>query len=1081
MVDIARLAIDVDDAGTLSTAVQDLGKLTQSAAATEQAVMELQGSSKALSTEVAATGVRARDASGRFVKMGTDAAEAGRKVRGAGDDAAVAAGRFARLGDATEQVGTRMGGTGLDARVLAMQLSQVGQQGMVTGNYLQAMAVQLPDIGLAFGAMGAAAGLAGAIILPMAANMLGLAGDSKEAEDAIDDLTGALQGYQDYANTARASTISLREEFGENAEAARRYAEMLANITLSGGLNDFRTNGTYAQQFRPLQEAFQELRAMERQLETTMANMGTNDPAVADPFGNLRRSIATQRQEVNELGKAWGMLPDEIDRFIRAQDRLLNARSVEQIEEASSAILEIWDQMGDRALVAPGAVTQAIAGIHGIWQEAARVIKLAGDESADTGAEIADGVGTGADVAQQSLGELLQALNHAHNRRMEAAAEGRDADVESWQSVEDATRAAIEQQLSGTAAARESLEEMKGTLEAIIKAAEEDMGNVQLNLAAEAARDLLTEVNGALENVTELNAADLSKLTGAFSGVLDIARQFLESIGLISEGMNSFQTPNFSALEGTPSGEYNKDLAQAIAFYAEKYRVTPEELAAVISYETAGTFSPTIPGPASHGGIGLYQAGPNERATYRYDPYSGNAFEQMASLDRYLRDRGFLPGMGIGQLYSTINAGQPGRMGAVDVNGDPNNRTVAAKVEEILSGGHARAGEAFWAAYGATVAQRDYANNALITRAGLAIDRGEAAMPSPPGAPPVRPMDLGVPEIVAPGRPQVRPFELAEDHAEGLREMSEAARELLAATDPLIDKELRLAEASRQLDEAVRAGAIAPEERTRILNELSAAIDEDMAGEIEQVEGALNGLLGQMDEGADIAAKFAEAQRIVGDALEAGVIKTTEEADAILERFRVHLIMSSDSMQENLQTAEDAIKDRNQAFEDSFDSLGNAMARILVYGEDWREQFSQLLLSAASDLISSGFSSLFQSGFSMAFPSMNVPMGSSAIPYGISSFAGGGHTGYGTRSGGLDGQGGFLALLHPQEEVADEYAKNGSGGQKENVYYINVTATGNKEVRDMVREGISMAFSANRMKEPDRLSFYSSSKNARDR
>jgi hypothetical protein len=35
------------------------------------------------------------------------------------------------------------------------------------------------------------------------------------------------------------------------------------------------------------------------------------------------------------------------------------------------------------------------------------------------------------------------------------------------------------------------------------------------------------------------------------------------------------------------------------------------------------------------------------------------------------------------------------------------------------------------------------------------------------------------------------------------------------------------------------------------------------------------------------------------------------------------------------------------------------------------------------------------------------------------SFAGGGYTGHGPRSGGLDGQGGFMAVLHPQEQVID--------------------------------------------------------------
>lgn len=39
---------------------------------------------------------------------------------------------------------------------------------------------------------------------------------------------------------------------------------------------------------------------------------------------------------------------------------------------------------------------------------------------------------------------------------------------------------------------------------------------------------------------------------------------------------------------------------------------------------------------------------------------------------------------------------------------------------------------------------------------------------------------------------------------------------------------------------------------------------------------------------------------------------------------------------------------------------------------------------------------------------------------GFNSYDGGGHTGYGARSGGLDGRGGFLAMMHPQERVYDE-------------------------------------------------------------
>jgi hypothetical protein len=42
-------------------------------------------------------------------------------------------------------------------------------------------------------------------------------------------------------------------------------------------------------------------------------------------------------------------------------------------------------------------------------------------------------------------------------------------------------------------------------------------------------------------------------------------------------------------------------------------------------------------------------------------------------------------------------------------------------------------------------------------------------------------------------------------------------------------------------------------------------------------------------------------------------------------------------------------------------------------------------------------------------------------PVQVPQFAGGGYTGNGPRSGGLDGRGGFMAMLHPQEEVIDHY------------------------------------------------------------
>ena len=66
------------------------------------------------------------------------------------------------------------------------------------------------------------------------------------------------------------------------------------------------------------------------------------------------------------------------------------------------------------------------------------------------------------------------------------------------------------------------------------------------------------------------------------------------------------------------------------------------------------------------------------------------------------------------------------------------------------------------------------------------------------------------------------------------------------------------------------------------------------------------------------------------------------------------------------------------------------------------------------------------------------------IPSGL-NLEGGGFTGYGSRSGGLDGRGGFMAMLHPNETVIDH--TKGSGGGVVIQQTINVTTGVQQTVR----------------------------------
>lgn len=111
---------------------------------------------------------------------------------------------------------------------------------------------------------------------------------------------------------------------------------------------------------------------------------------------------------------------------------------------------------------------------------------------------------------------------------------------------------------------------------------------------------------------------------------------------------------------------------------AKRFGLDAADVAAVMSYETGGTFSPTIMGGKGGQYMGLIQFGPAERRKYGIDKAS-TPEEWTKAVGDYLNDRGFKRGMGVMDLYSTINAGQPGRYNASDGNG-----TVTSHVAQIL-------------------------------------------------------------------------------------------------------------------------------------------------------------------------------------------------------------------------------------------------------------------------------------------------------------------------------------------------------------------------------------------------------------
>lgn len=132
------------------------------------------------------------------------------------------------------------------------------------------------------------------------------------------------------------------------------------------------------------------------------------------------------------------------------------------------------------------------------------------------------------------------------------------------------------------------------------------------------------------------------------------------------------------------------DLSQLIIETAADIGASPLDLATAISYETAGTFDPLKRGPTTQHGQhrGLIQFGEPQAARFGVDWSDpiGSQLGKGKAVSQYFKASGFKPGMSGLDLYSTINAGSPGRYGASDANNGGAPGDVRDKWENQMAG-----------------------------------------------------------------------------------------------------------------------------------------------------------------------------------------------------------------------------------------------------------------------------------------------------------------------------------------------------------------------------------------------------------
>lgn len=246
-------------------------------------------------------------------------------------------------------------------------------------------------------------------------------------------------------------------------------------------------------------------------------------------------------------------------------------------------------------------------------------------------------------------------------------------------------------------------------------------------------------------------------------------------------------------------------------------------------------------------------------------------------------------------------------------------------------------------------------------------------------------------------------------------------RELVLAIAQKTDALHAEAEAYKAIEEARRTS----DQYIAGLDKETAAMEETnkkMAEHVQEIGKTtveLNALtLARMDT-AIAAAEQARAQL---------TLQNSSEAEIVAMERKIELLKEQRSITATGQVAQAAAdgKDKSdKASKDFADTLHN----------DLKGAFSSALRDTSGEPLQAFGDAIANVIYSRAATSMAESLigaaggtGSGTLLASLFSFDGGGFTGTGARAGGLDGRGGFMAMLHPNETVTDHTRGQSTGG-----------------------------------------------------
>lgn len=201
-----------------------------------------------------------------------------------------------------------------------------------------------------------------------------------------------------------------------------------------------------------------------------------------------------------------------------------------------------------------------------------------------------------------------------------------------------------------------------------------------------------------------------------------------------------------------------------------------------------------------------------------------------------------------------------------------------------------------------------------------------------------------------------------------------------------------------------------------LLNGIKAGIDAKVEAVKSSIRGVVSQLFGVAEAEAEVKSPSRRFMRFGKFLMEGVAVGISKNAALAAEAAK----QAAKGVSSSFEKASNS--PALQKVKDAFGQVSDAISGAIVQGQDMGKALAGVFQQIASDLISSGIKGLLMETFGFGttkggggFVSglVNAFVGS------IASFDGGGFTGRGSRTGGLDGKGGSLALVHPNETVFD--------------------------------------------------------------